>query len=489
MFDFKAYINGEEFENTEFDFKEIVSHKNYETWAKEVVAFANGKGGRVFFGIRDEDNEPVGLTREAVKTDILYINETCDKKIHPRVDFHFIKHGIGNDLFVIEMVIAGNDEKPVWLTRSDEEDVIYVRRDGQSVIAHGDQIEKMVLSSKRKPYDAAFTDLSFDESSFTELAGLYREKRGPEARLTVKLLQAKGAVSADGKVSKGLMLFADSYRESNCTVACRIWPGLSKGSSVMIDRKVFQGNLLDALSFAKNYIGLYTKRGLVKLDAGGREAIISYPDRAVDEALINAFAHRDYHIDGAQIDVDIFPDRIQIASPGSFLLPGNAQDYSMVNIPSRRRNEVVCGILELCDLMEASGSGFEKIVESYIGFEDRFKPSVYSDPAQFIITLRDLTYDSSGVPKATESANKPSFEFKPPRSGNREYDRRILEFCLLEPKSRQEIQDFLELYDRKNFIYSILNPLVDSELLLLTQQSRNAPNQKYYTNKERIRFK
>jgi len=51
MFDVKAYLKGEEFENVEFDFKEVVSHKNYETWAKEISTFANGRGGRVFFGI------------------------------------------------------------------------------------------------------------------------------------------------------------------------------------------------------------------------------------------------------------------------------------------------------------------------------------------------------------------------------------------------------------------------------------------------------
>lgn len=255
----------------------------------------------------------------------------------------------------------------------------------------------------------------------------------------------------------------------------------------MIDRKEFKGPIPSLLDFMKNYIRLYTKRGLVKLDSGGRESIVSYPDRAIDEALINAIAHRDYFIEGGQIDVDIFRDRIQITSPGSFLLPGNAQDYSMRSIPSRRRNEVICAIFELCDLMEKSGSGFEKIADCYSGFENRFAPSVYSDPAQFSITLRDLTYESDSNESVAET-QEARFEFKSPRSGNREYDMRILRFCMESPKSRQEIQEYLELYDRKNFIYSILNPLVDSELLLLTQQSRNAPNQKYYTNKERLRF-
>ena len=487
MIDFNAYIQGEEFETKEIEFKESVSHKNYETWAKEVTAFANTEGGRIFFGVADKTAKPVGLSREAVQNEVLYINDIIDKKVNPEVSIKFKRHKIGDDAFVLEMDVERNSETPVWLTRSDEQDVIYIRREGQSVIAHGNQIEQLVLRSKRKAYDATFTEEEYDSSHFSLLESLFNEKKAAREPLSLKRLQGIGAVSLDGKVSRGLALFADNCVQANSNVTCRIWPGLSKGSSTMIDRKEFKGPIPSLLDFMKNYIRLYTKRGLVKLDSGGRESIVSYPDRAIDEALINAIAHRDYFIEGGQIDVDIFKDRIQITSPGSFLLPGNAQDYSMRSIPSRRRNEVVCAIFELCDLMEKSGSGFEKIADCYSGFESRFAPSVYSDPAQFSITLRDLTYENDSNESIAET-QEARFEFKSPRSGNREYDTRILRFCMESPKSRQEIQEYLELYDRKNFIYSILNPLVDSELLLLTQQSRNAPNQKYYTNKERLRF-
>ena len=487
MFDFGAYIHGEEFETLEIEFKETVSHKNYETWAKEVAAFANTCNGKIFFGVEDGTSEPKGLSKSTIQAEVLYINEIVDKKISPRVFYEFKRLKIGEDRYILEMSVAKNEQTPVWLTRSDEQDVIYIRRDGQSVIAHGNQIEELVLGSKRKAYDAEFTDERYDPARFSLLESLFNEKKSVHEPLTVKKLQGIGAVSLDGRVSRGLALFADNCKQANCNVTCRIWPGLSKGSSTMIDRKEFRGPIPSLLEFMKNYIRLYTKQGLVKLSEGGRASIVSYPDRAIDEALINAIAHRDYFIDGGQIDIDIFKDRIQITSPGSFLLPGNAQDYAMRNIPSRRRNEVVCAIFEICDLMEKSGSGFEKIADCYAGFDGRFAPSVYSDPAQFSITLRDLTYESESSDANAEKADI-HFEFKPPRSGNREYDRRILEFCMESPKSRQEIQDFLELYDRKNFIYSILNPLVDAELLLLTQQSRNAPNQKYFTNKERLRF-
>ena len=96
-----------------------------------------------------------------------------------------------------------------------------------------------------------------------------------------------------------------------------------------------------------------------------------------------------------------------------------------------------------------------------------------------------MTYS---VEDKEDDAKELRISFKSPRSGNREYDKKILMFCLDNPKSRQEIQDFIELSDKKHFVNSILNPLLDSELLIPTQEYAKSPNQKYYTNKNKIRF-
>lgn len=481
---FNEYINYEEFETKYYEFKEIVSHKNYEKWAKTITAFANTNGGKLFFGVDDDENA-IGIEKEQIKQDILYINDICDKKIHPSIKYDFNKIKLENGKFILELIVYKNLNLPVWLTRNDEQDVIYIRRDGESVIAHSSQIEELVLASKRKPFDREYINKKYYELSFNDLTKLYQENNDTNENINLKILKSFDAVSLDDAVSNGLLLFSDNCKFNNSNITCRIWPGLSKGSSKMIDKKTFTGNIPNLLDFARNYISLYTKRGLIKLNGEGRTNIISYPARAIEEALINAVSHRDYYIDGTQIDIDIFADRIQITSPGNFLLPGNAQDYQMKNIPSKRRNEIICKILELCNLMESSGTGFDKIVYEYEKYDEKFAPSIYSDPAQFIITLKDLTYKEKNIKKILIPN---SFEFKSPKSGNREFDRKILEFCLDSPKSRQEIQNYLELTDRKNFIYGILNPLLDAELILTTQKSVNAPNQKYYTNKDKLIF-
>ena len=74
------------------------------------------------------------------------------------------------------------------------------------------------------------------------------------------------------------------------------------------------------------------------------------------EALVNAVAHRDYSIAGTQIDVDIYCDRIEIVSPGSWLLPKNYEEYPIGSIPSIRRNTIIAACLDEANLMERGGT-------------------------------------------------------------------------------------------------------------------------------------
>ena len=58
--------------------------------------------------------------------------------------------------------------------------------------------------------------------------------------------------------------------------------------------------------------------------------IDAYPQRALFEGIVNAIAHRDYFLDGTQIQVDMFKDRLEISSPGRFLQGRENREKHMI---------------------------------------------------------------------------------------------------------------------------------------------------------------
>jgi predicted HTH transcriptional regulator len=86
-----------------------------------------------------------------------------------------------------------------------------------------------------------------------------------------------------------------------------------------------------------------------------------YPIKAVREALVNAFAHRDYEDSSRKIRLEIFKDRLVISSPGYPPKPLTLAKLRRGRYESCRRNPVIAECMAALDLMEQRGTGFERI--------------------------------------------------------------------------------------------------------------------------------
>ena len=86
-----------------------------------------------------------------------------------------------------------------------------------------------------------------------------------------------------------------------------------------------------------------------------------YPRRAVREALVNAFAHRNYEDASRKIRLEIFRDRLVVSSPGYPPRPLTLAKLRRGNYESCRRNPVIAECLASLDMMEQRGTGFERI--------------------------------------------------------------------------------------------------------------------------------
>ena len=93
-----------------------------------------------------------------------------------------------------------------------------------------------------------------------------------------------------------------------------------------------------------------------------RIEIPQYMERSVMEVVVNALAHRDYLIQGSEVHVDIYDDRMVVYSPGSMPEGRLIQTMNLEDIPSVRRNPVIADVFAQLGYMERKGSGMGKII-------------------------------------------------------------------------------------------------------------------------------
>ena len=118
-------------------------------------------------------------------------------------------------------------------------------------------------------------------------------------------------------------------------------------------------------------------------------------ERSVFESLVNGLIHRDYLVNGSEVHIDIFDDRLVIYSPGGMPDGTKIQERDIDTVPSTRRNPVLADIFGRLGYMERQGSGLNKIREAYenaANYEEGMEPVFYSDRVMFMVTLKNLNY-------------------------------------------------------------------------------------------------
>ena len=253
------------------------------------------------------------------------------------------------------------------------------------------------------------------------------------------------------------------------------------------------GQMADAFSMSPSNLSQYFKsrqgetvmefvtqrmnHSMIKL-GDTRKNIDAYPQRALFEGVINAVAHRDYFLDGTQIQVDMFKDRLEISSPGSFYRGEKiGKTYDLSGIISKRRNELITAVLVSCNVMEAAGTGFDKIVEEYKMADEMHRPYIYSSSDHFTLVLPDLTY-MDGV----EDNNLPVLNFVPVQSGT-DYDDKVLSFCYYRAHKVSEIAEHLGISDSTYLRKQVLGNL---EMQGYLEKSKIARAMYFKTNRDAV---
>ena len=118
----------------------------------------------------------------------------------------------------------------------------------------------------------------------------------------------------------------------------------------------------------------------------GRKNKPEYAERAVLEAMVNHFIHRDYTVMGGEVHLDIYDDRLAVTSPGGMYNGMLIQDLDIADVSSERRNPILANVMAQLDYMEKRGSGLTRIcneTQALDGYKDELKPIFKSTPTQF----------------------------------------------------------------------------------------------------------
>lgn len=305
--DIKKFIG----EATEYDKKQEVEHRKVKSWLKSVSAFANGDGGCLLFGIADDDTV-VGL--EDAKEDSEFVSQKIKERIDPVPQINMKMEQVNGKEILLLHVLPGNDTPYYYLGDGLLE--TFVRIGNESVIAEATEHKRLVLKGHNSSFDARPSGESFDDYAFTKLRGRYYAWNG--LSFDNKYYRSFGLVDSKGILTNAGLLMADECPLRQSRVFCTRWNGKTKAGGTIdaLDSTEITGSMVslmeDTMSFIRRNIRtLWYKEPMQRIE------IPEYIERSVMEAVTNALAHRDYLIQGSEVHVDMFDDRLVIYSPGS----------------------------------------------------------------------------------------------------------------------------------------------------------------------------
>lgn len=407
---------------------------------KEIVAFANSKGGTIYVGITDDgkikgldniddDVEALsGMIRDGIIRDLTTYTDIEPKNID------------GKD--IIELHITSAPEKPYYLAdKGLKPSGVYIRHGSSSIQATDEIIRKMIIDSSERNFEE---EISKEQNlTFNYAKTIFESKKIEFSENKYKSLK----MITDGKYNNLALLLSD---QNPYTIKCAIFQGTNK--ILFQDRKEMTGSYLKIIEDTEHYMELSNR---IKSDFKGFTRVDKkdYPSYSLREALLNAIMHRDYNFSGS-ILLSIFDDRIEINSTGGLLSTLSLND--VYNGVSESRNPNLAELFHRLDYVENYGTGIGRILEEYNDFE--IKPTIELTENVFKIVLPNRNYiKQSEAPKYVNEKTQ---------------EEQIIDYLKEYSKaSRTDLENLLGI--GKTRTVEVINNLLDNKLILKQGSGKN----------------
>lgn len=421
-------------ESKTLEFKREFNNSNKEKILQTIIAFANGSGGNIVFGI-DDDRKIIGVANPFELEEKLS-NITFDS-IKPtiRIDPVFITEQ--NKTLVIIKVPMGI-ETPYFLKSKGMEKGTYLRVGSTTRLSSNEMIKSLQFKGENISYDSRidyrFSKVDIDISKTEKIFLEKKDIQIKEEHLFMFNLLAE----RDDKIYPtvaGMLLFPkrEFLEYDYASIKCAHFKGKSK--DIFIDKAEFRGSIIDqieaAIKFLKSNIKLSATIGDVY-----REEKYEYPIPALREAIINAVTHRNYLLKGEDIKVAVFDNRIEIISPGDLPAGYSIDDIGKMDF-SKLRNFTIGRIFSELKIIEQWGRGFSKIIKLCEQYED-IVPEFMEELMQFKVVFWNENKTSEKEMSPVVTGMSPECHHVSPDVTNIE-DIRDEEFTELSKNDRQVI--------------------------------------------------
>ncbi|MGH3718735.1 MAG: ATP-binding protein [Pseudonocardiaceae bacterium] len=342
--------------------------------AKELVALSNLRGGRILLGVED-DGSVSGLVRDAVEEWVLTIaRDTVRPPLIPHVQI--VTDPASGRRVAVVTVEAGYAVHAMW---HNKHFAYYIRAGRQSREASPEELSR--LQQQRGGFRAELRPISgtsYADLDQRRLTDYFQRVRGQDVpdqedrQGWVQLLSATEFLVASVREPvpclAAIALFASSTAHflPQSGVDAVAYPGVAKNYAA-IERATLRGPLAplmtrsgelvepglvdSAVAFVRRNVGVRAEL----VDGVRRVEIPGLPAEPVREALVNAVIHRDYLLAHTDVELGLYPDRLEIVSPGR--LPNGVTVERMLAGTRAARNEVLKDVMRDYGYLEHMGLG------------------------------------------------------------------------------------------------------------------------------------
>lgn len=354
-------------EGHKLEFKEKPS-KNL---ANEMVAFANADGGRILIGVSDT-GEIKGLEKINKKDSQVYdFAYNCEPPVT-------IKTETVGKVLVVE-VKEGNEihkapngfylrQGPNSQKLSRQEIINLMHERGEIVF------DEIICKEFNYPED-------FDEDAFNK----FLEKADITDNLDIEKFLKNLGVAKEEKLrftNAGVLMFAKNPKQFfiQAEIICGVYE--SENRADLRDRKVIEKPIILSIPEAEQFTLNNTEKKIV-IEELTRKRVPEIPKEVLREAIVNAVMHTDYHGAAESIQIDIFPEKIEIRNPGGLIEGMRKEDLGE---KSRRRNPNIANILDKTGYAERMGTGVNRMKKAMK--ESNLPEPKFDTNSHFQVTLQ-----------------------------------------------------------------------------------------------------